>query len=338
MTKLSHAPRLLARVAARAALLVAAAAAVALPGVQSAAAQDYPTRPIRLIVPDAPGGSPDQLSRLLAQKLSESLGQQVVVDNKPGAAGVLATDQAAKAPADGYTLAMTTTAIYAIIPHLRKDLPYDPVKDFIPISRIATASNVMVVNTSLPVKSVSDLVELAKQKPGTINYASAGVGSPAHLAGEMLNLLAGVKLVHVPYKGAGPALLDVIAGNAQVMITSPIAAGGHIQSGRVRALATTGLQRNPGLPDLPTVAETVPGYEITQSWGIAVPAGTPQPIVRKLSDAIVKAMHDPDVARKVQATGAEAVGDTPDAFAAFMASERTRLGDVIAKSKIVLTD
>jgi len=236
---LLHLPshRVTVRAVHRIASIVVCGAVMALLATGSAMGQDYPTRPIHLIVPDAPGGSPDQLSRLLAQSLSESLGAQVVVDNKPGAAGVLAMDVAAKAPPDGYTIAMTTTAIYAILPNLRKDLPYDAVKDFVPVSRIATASNVIVVNTSLPVKSLADLIELAKQKPGTINYASAGVGSPAHLAGEMFNLLAGVKLVHVPYKGAGPALVDVIAGNAQVMITSPIAAGGHIQTGRVRALA-----------------------------------------------------------------------------------------------------
>jgi tripartite-type tricarboxylate transporter receptor subunit TctC len=320
--------RLLARVAALVALALA----------PLAAAQNYPARAIRLIVPDAPGGSPDQLARLLAQALSDGLGQQVFVDNRPGAAGVLAMDAAAKAPPDGYTLAMTTTAIYAILPNLKKDLPYDPVKDFIPISRIATASNVLVVNTSLPVKSIPDLIELAKQKPGELNYASAGVGSPAHLAGEMLNLLAGIKLTHVPYKGAAPALLDVIAGSAQLMITSPIAAGGHMKSGRVRALATTGLERNPVLPDLPTVADTLPGYEITQSWGIAVPSGTPPAIVARLSSEIEKAMRLPEVRDKVQATGAVPVGDSPEAFTAFMARERERLGEVIRKSGIVLAD
>ena len=318
--------------------LVRLVALVALTISQNAHAQPYPARPIRLVVPDAPGGSPDQLARLLAKALSESLGQQVFVDNRPGAAGVLATDTAAKAPPDGYTIAMTTTAIYAILPNLKKDLPYDPVKDFIPVSRIATASNVLVVNVSLPAKSVAELIQYAKQRPGELNYASAGVGSPAHLAGEMLNLLAGVKLTHIPYKGAAPALLDVIAGNAQIMITSPIAAGAHMNNGRVRALATTGTERNPALPDLPTVAETVPGYEITQSWGIAVPAGTPPAIVTRLADEIGTAMRQPDVRDKVQATGAVPVGDSPQAFTAFMAKERQRLGDVIAKSGIVLND
>jgi tripartite-type tricarboxylate transporter receptor subunit TctC len=304
----------------------------------AAHAQAYPNKPIRLIVPDAPGGSPDQLGRLLAQKMSESLGQQVVVDNRPGAAGVLAADMAAKAPADGYTMLMTTTSIYAILPNLKKNLPYDPVRDFVPVSRIATASNVMVINVSLPAKSVAELVQLAKEKPGTLNYASAGVGSPAHLAGEMLNLLAGVKLTHIPYKGAGPALLDLIAGNAQVMITSPIAAGAHMGAGRVRALGTTGSERNPALPDLPTIAESVPGYDISQSWGIAVPTGTPPEIVKRLNEEVSKAMALPDVKERVLKTGAVPVGDEAAAFQAFMARERQRLGDVITKTGIVLAD
>ena len=303
-----------------------------------ASGQTYPNRPIRLIVADAAGGAPDQLGRLVTEKLSGSLGQPVVVDNRPGAGGALGAELAAKAAPDGYTLLLTTTAIYAILPNLRKDLPYDAVKDFVPITRIATASNVLVVNNALPAKDIAQLVKLAKEKPGELNYASAGVGTPAHLAGEMLNLLAGIKVTHVPYKGAAPALTDVIAGNAQYIITSPIAAGAHMNGGRVRALATTGTGRNPSLPDLPTIAETVPGYEITQTWGIVVPAGTPPEIVNKLSAEIVKVMNQPDVKVKVLATGATPVGDSPAEFEAFMAKERQRLGDVIVKRGIVLAD
>jgi tripartite-type tricarboxylate transporter receptor subunit TctC len=181
-------------------------------------------------------------------------------------------------------------------------------------------------------------VQLAKSKPGALNYASAGIGSPAHLAGEMLNLLAGIKLVHVPYKGAAPALLDVIAGNAQLIITSPIAAGAHMNAGRVRALATTGAQRNPALPELPTIADTVPGYEISQSWGVVAPAGTPPAVVRRLNEDIVKAMGQPDMKERVLKIGAVPAGDQAAEFEAFMARERQRLGEVIAKSGIVLTD
>jgi tripartite-type tricarboxylate transporter receptor subunit TctC len=303
-----------------------------------ALAQAYPTRPVRLIVADAAGGAPDQLGRLLAQKLSDGLGQQMIVDNRPGAAGALGADIAAKAPADGYTLLLTTTTIYAILPSLKKGLPYDPERDFVPISRIATSANVLVVNASLPAQSVGELVQLAKSKPGAINYASAGIGSPAHLAGEMLNLLAGIKLTHVPYKGAAPALLDVIAGNAQLIITSPIAAGAHMNAGRVRALATTGAERNPSLPQLPTIAESVPGYEISQSWGVVAPAGTSAAIIQRLSGEIARAMSNPEVKERVVKTGAVPAGDAPAAFQAFMARERQRLAEVIAKSGIALAD
>ena len=303
-----------------------------------ASAQPYPNHPLRLIVADSAGGAPDQLARLVALKLSESLGQPVVVDNRAGAAGVLGAEIAAKSAPDGYTLLLTTTAIYAILPNLRKNLPYDPVRDFVAISRIATASNVLVVNNALPAKNIDELIKLAREKPGALNYASAGIGTPAHLAGEMLNLLADIKVVHVPYKGAAPALTDVIAGNAQFIITSPIAAGAHMSGGRVRALATTGAERNPGLRDLPTIAETVPGYEITQTWGVVVPAGTPAEIASRLNAAIVKVMSESDVKDKVLATGATPVSDSQSAFETYMTRERQRLGEVVAKRGIVLTD
>ena len=304
----------------------------------TAAAQRWPTKPVRLIVADAAGGAPDQLARIVAAKLGEGLGQQVIVDNRPGAGGALGADLAAKSPADGYTLLLSTTAIWALLPSLKKDLPYDAARDFVPISRLATTANVLVVNAALPAHSVAELVQLAKSKPGAINYASAGVGTPAHLAGEMLNLLADIKMTHIPYKGAAPALLDVIAGNAQLIITSPIAAGAHMNAGRVRALATTGAERNPSLPDLPPIADTVPGYEITQSWGIVAPAATPQPVLRRANEEVVKVMAQADVRERVLKMGAVPAGDSPQAFAAFMSRERERLAQVIIKSGIVLAD
>jgi tripartite-type tricarboxylate transporter receptor subunit TctC len=304
----------------------------------AAGAQNYPARPVRLIVADAAGGAPDQLGRIVAQKLSESLGQQMIVDNRPGAAGVLGADIASKAPADGYTLLLTTTSIYALLPSLKKNLPYDAGKDFVAISRIATSSNVLVVNDALPARSIAELVQLAKSKPGALNYASAGIGSPAHLAGEMLNLLAGVKITHVPYKGAAPGLLDVIAGNPHLIITSPISAAGHMNAGRVRALATTGKERNPRLPELPTIADTVPGYEISQTWGLAAPAGTPPAVVARLAEETAKAMHLADVKERVLGMGAVPAGDTPAQFQAYIDAERQRLADVIAKTGIVLAD
>lgn len=304
----------------------------------AAGAQSWPAKPVRVIVADAAGGAPDQLARIVAPKLAEALGQQFIVDNRPGAGGALGADLAAKAAPDGYTWLLGTTAIWAILPGLKRDLPYDPVRDFAAISRLATTSNVLVVNASLPANSVRELVELAKLKPGSLNYASAGVGTPAHLAGEMLNQLASIKMTHVPYKGAAPALLDVIAGNAQLIITSPIAAGAHMSAGRVRALATTGTERNPGLPELPPIADTVPGYEITQSWGMVAPAATPQPLVRRANEEIVKVMSLADVRERVLKMGAVPAGDSPQDFAAFMARERQRLTEVITRSGIVLAD
>ena len=306
--------------------------------VGNAIAQPWPAKPVRLIVADAAGGAPDQLARIVAAKLGEGFGQQVIVDNRPGAGGALGADLAAKAPADGYTLLLSTSAIWAILPSLKKDLPYDPVRDFAPISRLATTANVLVVNASLPAASVAELVQLARRKPGAINYASAGVGTPAHLAGEMLNLLAGIKMTHIPYKGAAPGLLDVIAGNAHLIITSPIAAGAHMSAGRVRALATTGTERNPGLPDLPPIADTVPGYEITQSWGVVAPAATPQPVLRRASEEIARVMALAEVRERVLKMGAVPAGDSAQAFAAFMLRERQRLAEVITKSGIVLAD
>ena len=191
----------------------------------SASAQPYPTKPIRMIVASAPGGAPDILARTVAQKLSDSLGQQVVIDNRPGASGLIGAELAAKAAPDGYTLFLGTTTLYAILPNLKSRLTYDPVRDFVSITQIAVASNVLVVNPSLSAKSVAELVLLAKSRPGSLNYASAGSGTPAHLAGAMLNVMAGIDMTHVPYKGAGPALMDVIAGQVQIIITSPIAAG-----------------------------------------------------------------------------------------------------------------
>lgn len=301
-------------------------------------AQGYPTKPIRMIVASAPGGAPDILGRAIAQKMSESLGQQVVVDNRAGASGLIGAEMAAKAAPDGYTLFLGTTTLYAILPNLKKNLPYDIKRDFISVTQIAGASNVLVVNASVPAKSVADLLQLAKTKPGALNYASAGRGTPAHLAGEMINVLANVSMTHVPYKGAGPALVDIIAGQVQLIITSPIAAGPHISSGKVRALATTGAVRNPALPDLPTVAATLPGYEITQWWGLSLPAKTPRSLSERLQTEAVKAVNLPDVRERIIRTGAEPVGGTPQAFDTLISTEQQRLGNVIRKAGITLED
>jgi tripartite-type tricarboxylate transporter receptor subunit TctC len=311
-------------------LVVGAALAFA----SGAAADSYPSKPIRLIVASAPGGAPDILARAVTQKLTESLGQQFVVDNRPGASGVIGAEIAAKAAPDGYTLFLGTTTLYAILPNLKARLPYDAVKDFASVSQIAMASNVLVVNPSVPARSIPELLQLARAKPGSLNYASAGNGTPAHLAGEMLNVLAGIRLSHVPYKGAGPALFDVVAGHVQLIITSPIAAGPHMSTGKVRALATTGTKRNPALPELPTIAETVAGYEITQWWGISVPARTPAPVVRRLHQEVATAVNRADVRERISREGAVPVGGTPGEFDAFIARERKRLGDAIRRAGI----
>jgi len=303
-----------------------------------AQAQGYPNKPIRMIVASAPGGAPDILGRAIAQKMSDSLGQQVVVDNRAGASGLIGAEIAAKSAPDGYTLFLGTTTLYAILPNLKKNLPYNIQRDFISVTQIAGASNVLVINASVPAKSVAELLQIAKTKPGALNYASAGRGTPAHLAGEMVNVLANVSMTHVPYKGAGPALLDVIAGQVQLIITSPIAAGPHINSGKVRALATTGAKRNPALPDLPTVSDTLPGYEITQWWGLSLPAKTPRALSERLQTEARKAVNLPDVRERIIRTGAEPVGGTPQAFDALIAAEQRRLGDVIRKAKISLED
>lgn len=303
-----------------------------------AQAQSYPDKPIRMIVASAPGGAPDILGRSVAQKMSEALGQQVVIDNRAGASGLIGAEMAAKSAPDGYTLFLGTTTLYALLPILKKNLPYDVRRDFASITQIAGASNVLVINPSVPAKSVAELLQYAKAKPGALNYASAGRGTPAHLAGEMLNVTAGIHMTHVPYKGAGPALIDIIAGQIQLIITSPIAAGPHIASGKVRALATTGAKRNPALPDLPTVADTVPGYEITQWWGLSAPAKTPRAIIARLHAETAKAISLPDVRERITRAGAEPVGGTPQAFDAFIAAEQQRLGNVIRKAKITLDD
>jgi tripartite-type tricarboxylate transporter receptor subunit TctC len=272
----------------------------------------------------------------VAQKLSENLGQQVVIDNRAGASGVIGAEVAAKAAPDGYTLFLSTTTLNAILPNLNPKLPYDPVRDFASITQIAFAANVLVVNSAVAAKSVGELIQLAKAKPGSLNYASAGNGTPAHLAGEMLNVMAGTRMTHVPYKGAGPALVDVIAGQVQLIITSPIAAGAHIATGKVRALATTGAKRNPALPDLPAVAETLPGYEITQWWGISAPIRTSASIVKRLHEESAKAVRLPEVRERIEREGAVPVGGTPREFYAFIAAERARLGNVIRKANISL--
>lgn len=300
----------------------------------TAEAQNYPTKPIRFIINSAPGGAPDIIGRSVAQRLTEQVGQQIVVDNRAGGSGVIAAEMVANSAPDGYTTLLGATTIFAMLPAMRSKLPYDVERDFAPVMLLASAANVVAVNAALPVKSIGELVSLAKSKP--LLYGSAGTGTPAHLAGEMMNLLAGTKMGHVPYKGAGPALIDVIAGQIHLIITSPIAAGPHAANGKVRLIATTGARRHPVLAELPAVAETLPGYEITQWWGMAVPRKTPSSVVRQLNQALARVLANPELSEQMKRQGADVGGGSAEDFGRFIAAERARLGGVIRQAGIRL--
>jgi len=299
-------------------------AAVLLLGLAGAAgADDYPNRPVRLIIPFPPGGSNDVVGRLVAKQLGEQLGQQVVVDNRGGAGGVIGTEVAAGAAADGYTLLIISIA-HAVNPALHT-LPYDPIASFTPISILATGPNVLVVNPELNVKSVGDLVALAKEKPGELNYASAGVGSFQHLGGELFKLMAGVNIVHVPYKGGGPAMQDVIGGTVKIMFSSLIQTTPFIKSGQLRPLGVGGAKRSPVLPDVPTIAEAgVPGYAAENWWGIVAPAGTPAPIVEILYKRIRAALKSPELQAEFANEGAATVDMSTAEFGDYIKSEMAK--------------
>jgi tripartite-type tricarboxylate transporter receptor subunit TctC len=300
------------------------------------AAETYPSRPLRFLVASPPGGSPDILARIVGGKLTEQMGQQVVVDNRAGASGLIGVETARNAAPDGYTLVLATTTLFASLPVLKATLPFDPDRDFNSLTRIASVANVATVHAGLPVNNVAELVKLAKARPGQLNYGSAGNGSPAHLAGAMFNVLAGVETVHVPYKGAAPALSDVIAGQLQMLFTSPLVAMPHAKGGRIKVLATTGARRDPLIPELPALAETVPGYDITQWWGVAVPAKTPAALAAKLHAEIVKALRSPDVRELLAKQGATAQPQSPAEFVAFMKAERSRIASLVKKAGISL--
>jgi tripartite-type tricarboxylate transporter receptor subunit TctC len=284
------------------------------------AAQDYPTKPVRVIVPFPPGGVNDTVGRMIAAQLSERLGKQFVVDNRSGAAGVVGTELAANAPKDGYTL-LIVSLVNAVNPWLYK-LPYDPVKSFTPIAFLAAAPNVLVVNPDLPVKSFKELVALAKEKPGQLQYASAGVGSFMHLGGELFKLTAGVDILHVPFKGGGPAIIDVVGGHTKVAFATTITTAPHIRSGKLRALGVGGTSRSAVLPDVPTVAEAgVPGYEVANWIGIVAPAGTPAAIVAKVHGEILTIQDSPEVQKQLSSQGAEVMRMSSREFGDFMVKE-----------------
>jgi tripartite-type tricarboxylate transporter receptor subunit TctC len=312
-------------------LLTSAVLALAL--ATAAAAQDYPARPVRIVVPFPPGGINDTVGRLVATQLSARLGKQFVVENRGGAGGVVGSEFVANAPKDGHTLLIISLA-HAVNPWLYK-LPYDPIKSFTPIGAIMGAPNVVVVHPSLPVHSIKELVALAKQKPGSLQYASAGIGSFLHLGGELFKLAAGVDLLHVPFKGAGPAMVDLIGGHTTVAFVSTVTAPPHVRSGKLRALGVGATTRNAALPDVPTVAEAgVPGYEVSNWIGLVGPAGMPPAVVEKLNSEIAAIQDMPEIQKQLAAEGAQAIRTSPAEFTSFIDGEVKKWQRVVKEGNI----
>lgn len=299
----------------------------------SASAQNFPTKPVRFVVPFAPGGSTDTLARTIGQKLSDYLGEQVVVDNRPGANGDIGMLLVARAAPDGYTVVLGYIANLGIGPSLYAKMPYDPVKDFAPITQVAGASNILVVHPSVPAKNFKEFITYTKANPGKVNFASAGVASVGHLTGELLNNLAGIDMVHVPYKGSGQAITDLVGGHVKVMISGMASTLPHVKTGKLRGLATTGAKRTPATPDLPTIAESgFPGFEASSWFGVLAPARTPRPVVARLHADIVKSLQQPDVRQRLENVGFEIVGGTPDEFAGYIQSEIRKWAKVVKAS------
>ncbi|HET9707825.1 MAG TPA: tripartite tricarboxylate transporter substrate binding protein [Gemmatimonadales bacterium] len=310
-------------------------ACFALALLSAAASAQYPSRPLKLIVPFSPGGSTDILARSLAQKLGEGLSQAVVIDNRPGAGGSIGADAAAKSAPDGYTLLMGQLGPLAVSPAIYRKLPYDPVKSFAPVSLMAIVPSVLVVNNALPVRSAEELIAYAKKHPGELTYGSAGTGSTSHLTTEYFKLATGTDILHVPYKGVGPMLTDLVSGQLAMGINGAPAVMPHVTSGRLRALAVSSLTRLPSLPSIPTLDESgVKGFEANGWYGIVAPAGTPREVVMRLNAEIHRALDSPELKGRLDAEGAIPAADSPEHFAAFIASEIARWGVVIKRAGI----
>lgn len=317
----------LAAVAALAGAALAAAAPLA------HAQSSYPSKPITIIVPFPAGGTTDILARILAQYMNKEFGQSVIVDNRAGAGGNIGAQAAARAAADGYTLFMGTVGTHAINSSLYKKLPYDPIKDFAPLTRVAMVPNLLVAHPSQPFKTVKEMIDYAKANPGKINYGSSGNGSSIHLSGELFKSLAKVDMTHVPYKGSAPAVSDLLGGQIAIMFDNMPSALPHVKGGKLRAIAVTSARRSPELPDVPTVAEAgVPGYEATSWFGMFAPAGTPPDVLAKLNSVIVKALNDAEVRKKISEQGADPHPEKPAEFAAFIQKETAKWGKVVRDS------
>lgn len=315
-----------------------AALALALPfGSAAALAADYPTKPIKIVVPYAPGGGADSVARIVARKVSDNTDQVIVIENKGGAGAILGTEQVAKAEPDGYTLLLGQSGPISINPAVYKSLPYDPVRDFAPIIMTTAYPYILVVNAELPAKTMQELVALAKSKPDALNYGSTGVGAANHLVAELFDSRAGIKLVHVPYRGTALAVGDLLAGQLTMVFGDPISVLPHIKSGKLRALAVTSLERSPVAPEVPTVAEAgYPGFEALAWHGILAPARTPPEIVRKLNEELVKALRDPGTRELLANQAMQPVGDTPEAFAAFIQKDIATWRAVAADAKVAV--
>ena len=303
----------------------------------AAHAQTYPTKPIRMVLPFPPGGTTDILGRVAAQKLTEALGQQVIPDNRPGASGNIGTEQVAKAPPDGYTLVTAPGSTLTIHPSLYAKLGFDPLKDFAPVTIIAAVPNLLVVHPSLPVRTVKELIALAKARPDQLNYASTGAGQSTHLSMELFKSMAGVKITHVPYKGSAPAVTDLIGGHVSLMFDNMPSALPHAKAGKLRGIAVSTLKRAAVTPELPTVAESgLPGFEVNVWFGVLAPAGTPRDIVQRLHGVLVKALQSPDVRERLSTQGAEPVGNTPEQFTAQMKADLVKWAKVVKAANIKL--
>jgi tripartite-type tricarboxylate transporter receptor subunit TctC len=315
-------------------LVLGCALAVLAPGlVPEVAAQGFPAKPAKLVIPFPPGGSLDNIGRLLAQKLSEAWGQQVVIENKPGAGGNIGADAVAKSPADGYTVVMGALSTHAVNPSLYATMPYDAVRDFAPISNVAITPNVLIVNAKSPITSLKDLIAYAKANPGKTNFGSGSNGSAGHLAGELFKIETGTDVMHIPYKGGAPALQALLAGDTQFMFDNLANAMAQVKGGTVRAIAVTTAQRSKLAPELPTMAEAgMPGFDISTWFGLLAPAGTPPDVIARWNVEVVKALNSPDVREKMIAQGAEPAPTTPAEFAAFIARERDKYARIVKAS------